>query len=254
MRFVSYNLRFASENDPQPWSRRRGPMIDLVSALAPDVLGAQEGLDHQLAELMDGLDARYRLVSEHRGDGETEENSALIFNSNSVELLDVDHRWLSDTPKVPGSISWGATLPRMYSVGAFRRLADGREFSVIVTHFDHQSAEAQARSADQLVRVITGFDPQRPVVLMGDFNAGEDSEPYAVLTGAGLQDAYLVAAERGRRLGTFNDYGPPDPDGVRIDWILVNDRVAVESARMVDHSPFGQYPSDHLPVEAVLTF
>ncbi len=254
MKFVSYNLRFASEDDPQPWSRRRGPMIDLVSALAPDVLGAQEGLDHQLADLLDGLDGRYELVSEHRRDGDTEENSAVIYDSRAVELVEIDHRWLSDTPHVPGSITWGTDLPRMYSVGTFVRRADGRPFHTIVTHFDHESADAQLRSAQRLVHEIEGLDPDRPVVLMGDFNTGEDSEPYAVLTGSGLRDAYLSAGERGRRLGTFNNYGRPDPDGVRIDWILVNDRVRVESCRMVDHSPGDQYPSDHLPVEAVVSF
>jgi endonuclease/exonuclease/phosphatase family metal-dependent hydrolase len=229
-------------------------MIELVSDLAPDVLGAQEGLDHQLADLMAGLDDHYRLVAEHRHDGGTEENSAIIYNDRVVELISVEHRWLSDTPDVPGSITWGSSLPRMYSLADFRRRCDGHPFTVIVTHLDHESAEAQVKSAEQLVGVIKDLDPDRPLALMGDFNVGEDSEPYAILTGAGLRDAYLSAADRGLRLGTFNNYGPPDPDGIRIDWILVNDRVSVDSARMVDQSPAGQYPSDHLPVEAVISF
>jgi endonuclease/exonuclease/phosphatase family metal-dependent hydrolase len=254
MKVVSYNLRFASEDDPQPWSRRRAPMIELVSGLAPDILGTEEGLDHQLADLMAGLDRRYRLVSEHRHDGRTEENSAIVYNDESVELIAVEHRWLSETPEIAGSISWGASLPRMYSLATFRRRSDGTEFAVIVTHVDHESAEAQLRSARQLRELITGLVADRPVILMGDFNVGEDSEPYAILTGAGLRDAYLVAADRGPRLGTFNNYARPDPDGVRIDWILVDDRVTVDSARMVDQAPGGQYPSDHLPVEAIVRF
>jgi len=254
VRFVSYNLRFASEDDAQPWSRRRAASIELLSGIAPDVLGTEEGLDHQLDDLMAGLPAHYRLLAEHRHDGGTEENSAIIYNSRAVELIKVEHQWLSDTPGVAGSISWGHSLPRMYSLGTFRRLADDLEFLVISTHFDHESSRAQVNSAHQILGRATELAADRPLVIMGDFNCGEDSEPYAILTGGGLRDAYATATDRGPRLGTFNNYGPPATDGVRIDWILVSDRITARSARMVDEAPGDQYPSDHLPVEADLDF
>lgn len=254
MKFVTYNLRYAGRNDPQPWSRRRTACVELISRLAPDVLGTQEGLDHQLADLMAGLPDHYRLSAEHRHDGGSEENSAIIYDSRTVELMTIEHRWLSDTPELPGSISWGHSLPRMYSLATLRRRADDAEFFVISTHFDHESPSAKINSARQLLARADALDAGGPLVIMGDFNSGEDSEPYAILTGAGLRDACLDAADRGPRLGTFNNYRAPDPDGVRIDWILINDRVDARSARAVDDAPGGQYPSDHLPVEAVLDF
>lgn len=252
MKIVSYNLRYASEDDPQPWSRRRDAMVELITDLDPDILGAEEGLDHQLADLMAGLGDHYQLIAEHRRDNGPEENSAIIYDSRTVELIKIEHQWLSDTPEVPGSSSWGNSLPRMYSLATFRQVATGSEFFAIVTHFDHAVPDAQLRSAHQLVSRIADLDTDRPLILMGDFNAGEDSDPYAALRDAGLHDAYLSSDDRGPRMGTFNNYGPPDPDGVRIDWILVNDHVRTTSARMVDCAPGGQYPSDHLPVEAVI--
>jgi endonuclease/exonuclease/phosphatase family metal-dependent hydrolase len=254
VKLVSYNLRFASENDPQPWSRRRPASVELLSGLAPDILGTEEGVDHQLADLMAGLGDPYRLVAEHRRDGGIEENSAIIYNSRVVELIKIEHQWLSETADIPGSISWGTTLPRMYSLATFRRVEDDAEFFVITTHFDHESREAQVNSAHQIIDRIAGLDPELPLIVMGDFNCGEDSEPYLIMTAGPLRDAYLTAADRGPRLGTFNNYAAPDPNGVRIDWVLVNDRVSVSSARMVDRAPGGQYPSDHLPVEAVIDF
>jgi endonuclease/exonuclease/phosphatase family metal-dependent hydrolase len=254
MKIISYNLRFASEEDPQPWSRRRGPMLDLLRGLGPDVLGTQEGLDHQLADIAGGLGDHYRLIAEHRGDGAQEENSAIFYDRRTVELVAVEHRWLSDTPDVPGSRSWGTQLPRMFSVAWFRRIDDGIAFTVISTHFDYQPTAAQVKSAKLLAERAAGLDRAEPLIVMGDFNTGEGSEPYDILTAGGLRDAYLAARERGPRLGTFNNYGAPDPAGDRIDWILVNDRIVVESARMVDVAPGGQYPSDHLPVEAVVSF
>jgi len=252
VRFVSYNLRFASEDDPHPWSRRRAASIELLSGLAPDILGTQEGLDHQLADLMSGLPTHYRLVAEHRHDGGSEENSAIIFDGRTVDLISIDHQWLSETPSVPGSISWGHSLPRMYSLATFRRLADDAEFFVISTHFDHESSVAQLNSAHQLLDRARELPSDRPLVIMGDFNCGEDSEAYAILTGNGFRDAYATATDRGPRLGTFNNYRPPTADGPRIDWILINDRITARCARMVDEAPGGQYPSDHLPVEAEL--
>jgi endonuclease/exonuclease/phosphatase family metal-dependent hydrolase len=142
----------------------------------------------------------------------------------------------------------------MYSLATFRRVEDDAEFFVITTHFDHESREAQVNSAHQIVDRIAGLDPELPLIVMGDFNCGEDSEPYLIMTAGPLRDAYLTADDRGPRLGTFNNYAAPDPNGVRIDWVLVNDRVSVSSARMVDRAPGGQYPSDHLPVEAVIDF
>jgi endonuclease/exonuclease/phosphatase family metal-dependent hydrolase len=229
-------------------------MITLLGDLAPDVLGAQEGLDHQLADLMAGLGSDYALISAHRGDGDTEENSAIIYRRSVIEPVTVEHRWLSDTPQVPGSITWGTSLPRMYTVATFSRIADRREFTVISTHFDHESAAAQLKSARLLLTEVGDQDPDRPLIMMGDFNTGEDSEPYGVLTTGGLRDAFHAATERGPRLGTFNNYARPDPDGTRIDWILVSSAVSVQTARMVDTAPDGQYPSDHLPVEAIVTF
>lgn len=227
-------------------------MIDLVTELAPTVLATQEGLDHQLADLMAGIDDRYRLIAEHRHDGRTEENSAVIHDATLVEPVEVEHRWLSDTPEIPGSRSWGNVLPRMYTLVRFRRRGDGREFVVVATHVDHREPLAQVNAARQLVDRIGTLDPALPVLVMGDFNVGEDSEPYAILTGAGLRDSWLVADHPGPRLGTFNNYGKPDPEGVRIDWILGTPPVAFRSARAVDIAPHGQYPSDHLPVEAVV--
>lgn len=65
-------------------------------------------------------------------------------------------------------------------------------------------------------------------------------------------DAWDAAEERGLDLGTFHDYLPPIPDGERIDWILVSRGVRVRSAHANTFAPSGRFPSDHLPIEAVL--
>ena len=233
-------------------------MIELLTELGPDIIGTEEGVDHQLRDIESGLGASYRLVAEHRHHNdcppEREEYSAIFYNADTVELIEIEHQWLSDTPDVVGSRTWDTHFPRMFSAARFRRRTDGRTFTVITTHVDHEVQAAQLKSAQLLRRRAESLPDDQPLIVMGDFNVGEDSEPYAVLTGGGLRDAYLTAADRGPRLGTFNNYGPPNPDGERIDWILVNELVKVPSARMIDSAPGGQYPSDHLPVEAIIEF
>lgn len=252
LRIVSYNVLYGSEQQPRPWSRRRDPMVELVRGLAPDVIGLQEALDHQLADLHDGIGQHYALLAEHRGDGGREENSALFYDTRSLEPVAVTHRWLSLTPQVAGSRSWGTHFPRMFTRARFRH-PDGDILTVISTHLDHEVEQARVRSAELLADEIASLVHAEPVVLMGDFNAEIGSEPYRVLTESGLRDSLLVADDAGPLVGTFTEFAAPVVGSPRIDWILVNDQVSVTAARVVDIAPGGQYPSDHLPVEAVIT-
>ncbi len=254
MKIVSYNLRYASEDDPQPWSRRRGPMIGLLRELSPHLIGTQEGLEHQLVEIDDGLGERYRWVGQSRHGGMTEEFSAIFYDTDRLRLDDVEHHWLSDTPEVPGSRSWGNDLPRLVTAAVFTDLRSKTELRMMNTHLDHLSGTARERSASYLRDLIRSTRPpavgrRQVMVLTGDFNvAAESSGPYRILLGTPMADAVLAAAEQGPRVATFADYRAPEPDGDRIDWILVSPGVRVRRSEAVDRAPDGQYPSDHLPV------
>jgi endonuclease/exonuclease/phosphatase family metal-dependent hydrolase len=137
----------------------------------------------------------------------------------------------------------------------FRDLATGDELYAANTHFDHASAHARERSAALLAERLSALAPDVPTIVTGDFNtpAGPGSPPYTrLLADAGLVDTWDTAEERGPDLGTFHDYRPPVPDGERIDWILVSRGVRVRSAHANTFAPGGRFPSDHLPIEAVL--
>jgi endonuclease/exonuclease/phosphatase family metal-dependent hydrolase len=54
-------------------------------------------------------------------------------------------------------------------------------------------------------------------------------------------------------VGTFANYRTPRPDRARIDWILVTPGVAVQRAAINTRLFAGVWPSDHLPVQAVLS-
>lgn len=268
LRVLSYNLRFASEDDPQPWSRRRRPMATLLAGLEPHLIGTQEGLADQLDDLTSllnqtlslpgrsRLDGPYRWVGQGRHGGRTEEYSAIIYDSRRLEPGPITHRWLSDTPDVPGSRSWGNDIPRMMTEAHFTDRRSGRALVLVNTHFDHLSEGARQRSARFVRDRIRRLDDPasgRIVVLTGDFNtAAPTSACYRILLDTPLDDTCSTATRPGPAWGSYTDYRPPSPGAERIDWVLVSPGVPVGRAGVVDEAPEGQYPSDHLPLLADL--
>ena len=69
----------------------------------------------------------------------------------------------------------------------------------------------------------------------------------------GLVDSWHRAAKRGEHFATWHGYNPPVPGGPRIDWILTSPDVITRYAAINVYCDQGQYPSDHLPVQAVIT-
>ena len=134
---MTYNLKYASINPPNAWPQRRPLMGELIEKLAPDVLGTQEGLYGQLHDLAADLPA-FQWIGLGREGGSRGEFMAVFYRTARLEPLAFDHFWLSDTPGVIGSKTWGATLPRMVTWVKFRDRQTKREFRFVNTHFDHQ--------------------------------------------------------------------------------------------------------------------
>lgn len=252
---MTFNLRFASTTEPHSWRARRPVMRELLRRAAPDVLGTQEGHYQQLRDIHTDLGPHYDWIGTGRLGGSHGEHTALFYDTRRLAPTEHDTFWLSDTPDVIGSRSWGARLPRIATWARFSDLGDdGREFHVLNTHFDHASQYARVRAASLVAERIAALDRSLPCVVTGDFNAAAHrNEAYDVLLDAGLVDTWDSAAERGRPYATFHGYLPLTPAGDRIDWILVSPGTTTHHATVDTFSLDGRYPSDHLPVRASLT-
>lgn len=251
---MTYNLRYASATPPNSWPVRRPPMCELIKATAPDVIGTQEGLYHQLKDLAADL-PEFEWIGLGRDGGSKGEFMAVFYRKQRLEPLEFNHFWLSDTPEVIGSSTWGNSNRRMLTWVKFRDLTCGREFYCFNTHFDHQVQNARERSARLVRERIEALHTELPVLLIGDFNAVAGSNSaYTTMTENGfLSDAWLATTNRvGEGLGTFNDFKTIPRDGKRIDWILFRGPVEVLSASINSFSRDRQFPSDHLPVTAVV--
>jgi endonuclease/exonuclease/phosphatase family metal-dependent hydrolase len=252
---MSFNLRYASDLGPHSWAERRPVMAELLRREQPTVLGTQEGLYAQLRDIEQDLPDRYDWIGVGRAGGSRDEFVAVFFDTSRLEPLEFDHFWLSDTPNVIGSKSWGNTVVRMVTWVRFADRRTGKEFVTVNAHFDHQSENSRQRSAALIRDRVNGLAPGLPVVLTGDFNApsGTSATYDTFVTGAGMTDTWPAAAERRTPLyATYHGYGPLVPDGIRIDWILTRG-ATVQAAGINTFERTGQYPSDHLPVQALVT-
>jgi endonuclease/exonuclease/phosphatase family metal-dependent hydrolase len=237
---------------PDVWETRAPALSALLAGERPTVLGAQEVVPGQSAVILRALGRGYRTVGHGRGADGRGEGCPLYFDSTRLELLAWSQRALSDTPDEPGSTSWGNMVPRILVSATFRDRVGGARFRVINTHFDHISRGSRVRSAAH-VRELVAADTT-PAIVMGDLNTGEESDPVAELLAHGvLRDAWPAARERlSPEWGTFPNYREPRTGRKRIDWILASPRVEIARIGMNAARPRDVWPSDHLPIQAVV--
>ncbi|MGW7688186.1 endonuclease/exonuclease/phosphatase family protein [Streptomyces asiaticus] len=251
---MTFNLRYASDAEPNSWGQRRPVMRELLRQARPHLLGTQEGLYGQLRDIAHDLGQRYSWIGTGRMGGSRDEFMAVFYDTGRLEPLEYDHFWLSDTPNVIGSNTWGGAVVRMVTWVRFHDRHTGKEFYALNTHLDHRGQNARERSAALITERLGGLDPALPRIVTGDFNVAAHGNPVydAMLGGGTLVDTWDTAERRGPLYGTFHGFGPLVPDGDRIDWILTSPGVRTRHAVIDTYSRDGQFPSDHLPVRTVL--
>lgn len=253
---MSYNIRrrFTGRlgRSVDGWRRRRPRLEALLRGERPTLLGVQEAMPDQAAAVRDALGSRYRLLGHGRDANGRGEGCPLFFDGERLELLEWRQTALSNRPDVAGSRSWGSMLPRVLVTAAFRDRATDVRFIALNTHLDVFSARARVASARYIRELVE--DQDLPAIVTGDFNARPGSAPLLELFGGDdLVDAWDVAVDRETpEWDTYTGYRRPHVRRGRIDWIAVSPDVRVTRAAIDSRPVDGAWPSDHLPVHAVL--
>lgn len=262
VRVMSYNIRYGTANDGENhWDKRKDFLIETIKAFNPDLLGTQETLGFQrdyLAEKLSGYD----VLGVGRDNGkEAGEMTALYFKRNRFEKLDGGHFWLSETPNIPGSKSWDTSLTRMVSWVKLRDKLQPKAKPLMFfnTHFDHRGEQARVEAAKLIRRKVVEAAKTCRVIVTGDFNAGEDTQPYRAFFGLNeggkspLRDVYrLMHPTRAANEGTFSSFKADQTSGPRIDWIGVSAEWKVVKAEIDRTQRNNQTPSDHYAMTAIL--
>lgn len=234
------------------WEVRAPGVRELLASELPTVLGAQEVVGEQAEVMRHALGSRYRSVGRGRSADGGGEATPIFYDAHRLELLDWDQAALSDHPARPGSVSWGNLFPRIMVSATFRDRETGHSFLVINTHLDPLSGRSRVRSAGAILDLVAARG--LPALVTGDLNAGPSSAAVgALLSGGVLADSWRAARARGsEEWGTYGNYRAPRSTGPRIDWILASSAFNVTHAAINPLRHGGGWPSDHLPVHAVV--
>jgi len=245
---ISFNIRFGLADDGMnKWINRKHAVARLFQEYHADFISVQELNDFQI-EFLDKLLPEYHYIGVHKPAPDFWQNN-VIFHRNTVECINKQHFFLSETPYQP-SKSWGSKWPRQCTIGQYK--IGFSEFICINTHFDFKEL-AQRKSAQLIWRKITSHFQDVPAILMGDFNAEPDSKTYRWLTGQidETMDTLPDFKETFQKPypGTFHRFTGKPITGL-IDWILYRGDLRLKKCLVIKDSFAGMFPSDHFPVMA----
>jgi endonuclease/exonuclease/phosphatase family metal-dependent hydrolase len=247
---MTYNLRLDTQADGvNAWPNRKANVIKLIKNQKPDILGVQEALHNQMTDLKANL-TQYNYVGVGRDDGKTKgEYSAIFYVKTRYQVIESNTFWLSETPEIAGSKSWDAAITR---VATWVKLYDKKRKDTIFcinTHFDHIGKVARERSVDIIKANISQLAGQYPVIVTGDFNIEPTETPYINATNGETYN--LRDAGAGSQHGTYCTFSVGKPCK-RIDFIFYGVGWRVSKYSVITQSDGQYYPSDHLPVVALL--
>jgi endonuclease/exonuclease/phosphatase family metal-dependent hydrolase len=255
LRVLCYNLRYITSVDTgeRAWTARRDQTAELIKTDAPDIIGIQEGDPRIMNDLTDRLPG-FAVIGVGREDGNDKgEYSAILVRADRFRIQDSGTFWLSDTPDVPNSKTWGNQVTRICTWAKLFDRQTGKTFHFYNTHLDHESAEARKKGTALILSRIAQRKPAGPVMLTGDLNAAADNPLHAEIKSAGFVDVWqtLNADVPPAESGTAHGFSGAT-DRARIDYIYASPDWKPVAAEIVRSSKNGNYPSDHFPVRATL--
>ena len=256
LKVMTFNIRYGTANDgDNRWALRKGFLNDLVKEQNADLIGLQEALDFQIDEIV-AANPIYGVIGVGRDDGARKgEYAAILYRRDRFHVADAGTFWFSDTPNVVASKSWGNNITRICTWARFVD-RDGRAFWHFNAHLDHQSQPSRERSTQLLrQRIDQRPFPNEPVVVTGDFNAGEKNPAVASMTAGGtFVDTFRLQHPDEQTAGTFTGFDPTETTGDKIDYIFAPAGTDVMRAEIVRTARAGKLPSDHFPVVAQFSF
>jgi endonuclease/exonuclease/phosphatase family metal-dependent hydrolase len=265
---VTANIRVALPADEATghgWDKRRELCAAVIRAQRPDIICLQEVLLNQFEDLQAawpefaGLGFHGPEMDAHTSGYHGIAKNPIFYSRARYELVAAGGFWLSDTPHLPGSLSWGSARARHVNWVRLQSRDSGRQFRVLNTHLDHQSQPAREKQMDLILEESRLYPADFPQWMAGDLNADAANPVCLAIRLAGWTDSYAAVHgpdEPGFTAHAFLGSGyaarqRPGPVG-KIDFIFVRGNTAVEDAAIIKDDRDGRYPSDHYFVSARL--
>ena len=255
-KLMTYNIRYDNPNDgDNQWSKRKEFLCDQIGFFDPDIFGIQEGLHHQV-NYIDSTFSNYKFVGIGRDDGKKKgEYCAIFFNNEKFKVIKKSTFWLSQTPaKI--SVGWDASMERICTYVLLKNKITKQRFWVFNTHFDHIGEKARTESSKLILNKIKQLNQNDlPLLLMGDFNLKETSDPIRFLSKELYDSKTNCLLKPFGPVGTYNGFRFDQPVINRIDYIFTSkSNIQINKYAVLSDSKDLRYPSDHLPVYVEIEF
>ncbi|MBQ8849338.1 MAG: hypothetical protein IJ011_03275 [Clostridia bacterium] len=194
-------------------------------------------------EIVLGLARHGEVGSEEELKNAPGENTYLpiLYNKARFDMKEWGTKWLTSTPDEVSLLD-GAQYYRTYTWVVLTDKVTGEEFVVVNNHLDNGGSTVNNSVRVKEIKLLLQFLQESftdiPVLLMGDMNCADGSEPIQLLTDVGVGSAH-----------TYND----GLNSVKwtIDWIMgTTNSVTFTDYQLRDDVLDGTMPSDHPAVYA----
>jgi len=268
---LTCNIRVALPEDEAAgngWKARRELCVDVIRAQKPDIVCLQEVIREQMEDLERGfpefasfgfegpeMDARkvgYQGIAKN----------PILYSRARYDFVSAGGFWLSETPHLPGSLSWESARARHVNWVRLRERASRLQFRVLSTHLDHQSQPARVEQMKLILAEAALYPPEFRQLLAGDFNSSAGNPVLKLALDAGWTDSHTAAPgprDDGNTTHGFlgPKYTPKTEAGAKrgpIDFILTRGPVSTLAWKIVRDGRDGRYPSDHYFIAARVAF
>jgi len=254
LKVMTMNVRYDNPGDSlNSWPNRASMVCDFILDEKPDIFGLQEVLWNQYA-VLDSVLSEYESAGSGRDNGaRLGEMNPVFFRKEKFDMVRSITFWLSETPEIPGSMGWGASLPRIVTWMELVDKKSKNHFFYFNTHFAHDSDSARIMSSKMLLKEVDSIAAGFPFIITGDFNMVPGSTGYDILTGPAesvplIMDSYNISDKRPAGPSyTYNGFSDKPGSG-RIDFIFVKNGLKVFDHITLPKKEREIFISDHWPV------
>lgn len=245
MKFVTFNIRYDCGMDGENnFSFRKPFILEKIRKEEPDIICFQEVLPHVAAWLKENL-TDYYVIGCGRSMELRDEQSAIAYRKERINLMKMDTYWLSETPAVPGSRYPGQSVcPRICTEAVFEDLRVRKVFRVANAHLDNEGELARRMGLEQILEKVRSdsFFGDVPIIVTGDFNMEPDWKEMEVLK------KYPDFTNITENIGvTYHGYWKGNGQSC-IDFMIVRGDIRCENLTKWTDEQNGLYLSDHYPV------
>ena len=250
MKIVTFNTRcpWKDWDGINDFIHRAGFIYDKIRAEKPDVIAFQE-IRTDSFELLPKMFPEYDFYGTLREENYSVEGLYTAVKKSDYVFLGTEVFWLSPTPyKIATKFPGQSGCSRICLMTIVRNKKTNELIRFMNIHLDHIESPAQAMGLQCVLDFMDDYNRRNkmPVVILGDFNIGPDSETIK------LADSRKDLFEATKNIKvTFHGFGKEQR---KLDYIFMSNDLKdrVESVTTWEDCHEGIYLSDHYPVSLTL--